>query len=260
MKPHPISNPVCYPEFNNRVALVTGARQGIGQALAQRLSCLGAVVIELDHGFTPEETGPQRFNIDVSDPVAVADVVALVESTFGDIEFAVSVAGILRLGSLLECSAADWHDSFAVNATGAFHVCQTIARRMALRKRGSLVIVSSNAARIPRLNMGCYAASKAALSQFARCLALELAQYHVRCNIVAPGATETPMQKQLWNAHYGPAEVVRGDLEKHRIGIPLGSIAQVDDIANTILFLLSSQSQHITMETITIDGGATLGQ
>lgn len=91
-----------------------------------------------------------------------------------------------------------------------------------------------------------------------QCLGLELAEYGIRCNIVSPGSTRTPMQKQMWNEAYGEKDTIRGNLESHRIGIPLNKIAETKDITNAIEFLLSSKSGHITMHDLRVDGGATL--
>ena len=107
--------------------------------------------------------------------------------------------------------------------------------------------------------MGAYAASKAATSQMLKCLGLELAQANIRCNIVAPGSTDTHMQRQLWTEASSAEKVIAGSLENYRLGIPLQRIATPENIASVVLFLLSSNAAHITLESILVDGGATLG-
>jgi 2,3-dihydro-2,3-dihydroxybenzoate dehydrogenase len=244
-------------EFEGKVALVTGAARGIGRAVVEALQRAGAIVAELDIAF--DAPGPQRFQVDVANSAAVDEVVSTVEQQLGAIDYLVSVAGILRPGSLLECSDQDWRDTFAVNTTGAFNVCRAVGRRMLVRKRGAIVAVSSNAASVPRMGMGVYAASKAATTHMLKCLGLELAQANIRCNVVAPGSTDTAMQRQLWTDANGPDNVIQGSLENFRLGIPLQRIASADKIAAVAMFLLSSSAAHITMENIVVDGGATLG-
>lgn len=108
--------------------------------------------------------------------------------------------------------------------------------------------------------MAAYAASKAAASMYIKCLALELSEYNIRCNIVSPGSTNTDMQRKLWNgADVVPKAVLEGDLKNYRLGIPLHKIAEPNEIAEAIYFLASDAAGHITMEELTVDGGATMG-
>jgi 2,3-dihydro-2,3-dihydroxybenzoate dehydrogenase len=93
---------------------------------------------------------------------------------------------------------------------------------------------------------------------FTRCLGLELAEYGIRCNIVAPGSTMTPMQTGMWADESGADRVIAGVPEQFKAGIPLGKIATPEDIANAVLFLLSDRAGHITMTDIYVDGGATM--
>lgn len=244
-------------EFNGKVAVVTGAARGIGKAIANALEKSGARVAALDIAFASD--GKNQFSVDVADSGAVNKTISAVEHQLGDIDYLVNAAGILRMGSLLECSDEDWQRTFAVNTTGAFNLCRAVGRRMLPRRRGAIVVVSSNAASTPRLGMGAYAASKAATSQMLKCLGLELAQANIRCNIVAPGSTDTDMQRQLWVDASGAEKVIAGSLENYRLGIPLQRIATPENIASVVLFLLSSNAAHITLESILVDGGATLG-
>jgi 2,3-dihydro-2,3-dihydroxybenzoate dehydrogenase len=244
-------------EFNGKVAVVTGAARGIGKAVSDALAKSGATVASLDIAFASEEKN--QFMVDVADSAAVNKTISAVEHQLGEIDYLVNAAGILRMGSLLECSDEDWQRTFAVNTTGAFNLCGAVGRRMLLRKRGAIVVVSSNAASIPRIGLGAYAASKAATSHMLKCLGLELAQANIRCNIVAPGSTDTDMQRQLWVDASGAGKVIAGSLENYRLGIPLQRIATPENIASVVLFLLSSNAAHITLESILVDGGATLG-
>ncbi len=259
-----------FAEFNNKIVLVTGAAQGIGKAVVDAILPLGARVVAADIQFTgnlvsandsPEKIAENYFpvHLDVTNATAVNELVAQIEQQLGEIDYLASIAGVLQMNSLLETSDQQWQQCFAVNTTGAFNLCRAVARNMQMRQRGAIVAVSSNAASTPRANMGAYAASKAALSQMIKCLGLELAQHNIRCNLVSPGSTDTQMQRQLWRDETGAAQVIKGSLENYRLGIPLQQIATPQTIAHSILFLLSDQAAHITLENILVDGGATLG-
>ena len=106
--------------------------------------------------------------------------------------------------------------------------------------------------------MAAYAASKAAASMFTKSLGLELAPHHIRCNVVSPGSTRTPMQEAMWAKGSSAEAVLRGSLETFRTGIPLGRIAEPEQVADVVLFLLSDRASHVTMADIYVDGGATL--
>lgn len=251
-----------------KVALVTGAGGGIGTAIVEALFESGAVVAAADKDLASAEAVARRlrhgearvaaYGVDVADTEAVEALVDRIERELGPIDILVNVAGVLRAGRIVDLTDEDWDATFAVNARGVFVCSRAVARRMMHRRRGSIVTVSSNSALVPRVDLAAYCASKAAASLFTKVLGLELAEYGIRCNIVSPGSTETPMQRELW-AHLGSREsVLRGDLSKFRVGIPLGKLAQPRDIASAVLFLLSDQAGHITMHQLLVDGGATL--
>lgn len=245
--------------FDGRVALVTGAAGGIGQAVVRHLLDEGALVVatdieapDFDHKNVWNET------LDITDSSAVDAVVQDVISRFGEISFCAHVAGVLITGPLLDLDGAGWARHFDINVHGLFYVGQAVGRHMAENGQGSIVAVSSNAAGIPRHGMGAYAASKAAATMFMRCLGLELGGQGVRCNVVAPGSTMTPMLTGMWEEGQGPEQVIAGNLESFRTGIPLGKLAQPEDVADAVLFLLSDKAGHITMADLYVDGGATL--
>jgi 2,3-dihydro-2,3-dihydroxybenzoate dehydrogenase len=252
-----------------KVALVTGAAQGIGEAVTRALSNQDYTVVAIDNNsdrlsILVEELKSQGsnvvgFTVDVSDSIAVQKVTDEIEQKIGSVEVLVNVAGVLRMGSINSLSKEDWERTFAVNSTGVFNVSQSVSKYMIERRRGSIVTVGSNAASVPRMSMAAYAASKAAATMFTKCLGLELAQYNIRCNLVSPGSTNTEMQWALWDNENGEQAVIKGSLETFKVGIPLQKIAMPSDIANTVLFLISDEANHITMNNVCVDGGATLG-
>ena len=266
--------------FEGRTAVVTGAAGGIGQAVVAALLDAGARVLASDRAeaiaaavTSASTTGlPQdesrviwrAFDVASDDP---DQLVAEAEARFGPLSLGVHAAGVLAMAPLLDCTTAEWDRVMAINAGGTFRTASAFGRAMRAQAEGgpnrqghngAIVVVSSNAAGIPRRNMGAYAASKAAASMMTRCLGLELAEWGIRCNIVAPGSTLTPMQTGMWEGPEGRDKVVAGDLADFRTGIPLGKLARPEDVTAAILFLLSEQAGHVTMADLYVDGGATL--
>lgn len=254
------------------LTIVTGAAQGIGAAVCLKLLSQGKQVIGIDCQPDPQQWSiypmlTEQFQLlwhpvvlDLANLPAITDFFSkysLLQSSH--IEALVNAAGILRMGTLLDATLEDWQSSLQVNLLAPVLMSQFVAQRMVQQQSGTIVTLSSNAARVPRQHMGIYATTKAALSHFCRNLALELAEQGIRCNVVSPGSTLTPMQKQLWPDDQPPVSILQGNLAQYRTGIPLQHIAQPDDIANTVLFLLSDQARQITMHELVVDGGATLG-
>jgi len=255
--------------LHGKLALVTGAASGIGAAVVRTLHCRGARVAAVDadgegvrrlaaqnSAFGPKTAG---YAVDVRDAPAVDLMVRQVEQDLGPIDILVNVAGVLRTGQLLEMSDEDWALMIGVNATGVLAVSRAVAQSMIPRRCGVIVTVASNAGFVPRVAMGGYAASKAASTMLTRCLGLELAGYGIRCNVVSPGSTDTPMLRGMWQDGKGARQTIAGSLEQHRIGIPLGKLAQAEDVANAVAFLVSDQASHITLQDLCVDGGASLG-
>lgn len=244
-----------------KIALVTGATGGIGAAVVSALLAEGALVVAADNRQAASAERTERFwpaMLDVTDSAAVDALVDTIETRWGPIGLGINVAGVLATGLVTETDDTDWRRLLDINAGGVFHVSRALARVMGPRRSGSIVTVSSNAGGIPRHGMAAYAASKAAATMFTRCLGLELAPLGIRCNIVAPGSTLTPMQTGMWADAEGAARVIAGTPETFRTGIPLGRLAAPEDIAASVVFLLSEAARHITMADLYVDGGATL--
>lgn len=257
-------------EFSGRVAVVTGAAGGIGAAVALALGAAGATVAALDlhkPGLVElERTAAERdlpicgFVTDVGDRAQVRSTVEEVEHRLGPIDLLVNGAGVLRVAPVLELTDEDWATTLATNVGGVVNVSTEVAARMADRGRGAIVTIASNAAAVPRMQMAAYGAAKAAAVAFTKNLGLELAGVGVRCNVVAPGSTDTPMLRSLWRDASGPTNSLDGVLAEYRVGIPLRRFADPADVADAVLFLLSDRARHITMHDLYVDGGAALGR
>lgn len=246
---------------------MTGAASGIGRAVALQLAGQGAALSLLDRDSRGLEgtraavvaagaPAPLAVAVDVSNRAALADALERAAAA-GPLDGLVSAAGILEAAGLADTSEESWQRHFAVNTTGVFHLLQEGAPR--LRDGGAIVVISSNAARVPRLGMLAYAASKAATSALTRCAGLELAARGIRCNVVEPGSTDTAMYRDLWSdPDAGAAGAVAGDPDAFRVGIPLGRIGAPEDVAAVICFLLSDAARQVTLQQVFVDGGASL--
>ncbi|MFE6864890.1 SDR family oxidoreductase [Nocardia sp. NPDC057668] len=276
-------------ESGARLVVVTGAAAGIGAAVATALAPGSRAVSLWDRDARVHEIAEdlaaahevrvQSARIDVTDRAAVTAAFDRLIAEFGVPDVVVHAAGVMHAGSALEISPRDWERSLAVNAGGTMHVTQRAAREMVAAGRGSIVVVSSNAASTPRSGMAAYCASKAAATAFTRALALQVAPHGVRVNLVSPGSTDTDMLRGLYPGEShdpadpgdpsplsGPsplstaarASLLDGDPEVYRLGIPLRRIAAPADIAAAVRFLVSDDARHITMHDLRVDGGATL--
>jgi 2,3-dihydro-2,3-dihydroxybenzoate dehydrogenase len=257
-----------YLHMRGKIAYVTGAAGGIGSAVSRALGERGVLVAAADRdaerlrlevkGLVNAGLPAVAFPVDVTSSAEVAASVAAVERELGPIDFLVNAAGVLRCGEAVTLSDEDWESTFAVNAHGVFYVSRAVVNRMMTRRGGAVVTVASNSAGVARAGMAAYAASKAAVTSFTKCLGLEVAKHGIRCNVVAPGSTDTEMLSSLWNGGDWERASIDGVAESYRVGIPLGKVAMPTDIANAVVFLLSDRSGHITMHSLAVDGGASL--
>ena len=255
--------------LTGQVAVVTGAAGAIGEAVARALAGRGARVAAMDNdvsalraavdGLVADGLAVSALEADITSAPEVEAAVDRVEALLGPIDFLVNAAGLLRPGDATSIDPADWDATFAVNARGVFLMSTAVVGRMLPRSAGAIVTIASNAATTPRVQMAAYAASKAAATMFTKCLGLEVARHGIRCNVVSPGSTDTPMLRRVWNDENGLAATIDGDPAAFRVGIPLGKLAQPADVAEAVAFLLSDQARHITLQDLTVDGGAALG-
>ncbi|MGL6258952.1 2,3-dihydro-2,3-dihydroxybenzoate dehydrogenase [Vibrio sp. WXL103] len=250
-------------EFAGKNVWVTGAAQGIGYQVAMSFHRQGARVFGLDIDFSEGHGEGREYPFTVQHvDLACADSVARASRELlaqeSQIDVLVNVAGVLRLGDTEQLTLDDWYTCLNVNASGAFYLLRQVIPQFKQQRHGSVVTVSSNAAHVPRLQMAAYCASKAALTSLSHCVALELAPFNVRCNVVSPGSTDTRMQRELWRSDDAEQQTIAGFQQQFKLGIPLGKIARPEEIAQVVMFLASEQASHVTMQDIVVDGGAVL--
>lgn len=240
--------------------MVTGASRGIGQATAVALARAGADVAsihlpDLEGAETTvagiEQAGRRALMVEgnTADPGAVESFAARVEDELGPIDIWVNNAARIMVRPFLEMSDAEWHDLLASNLNGYYHGCRAALRRMAPRRCGRIVNVSSITATQPISDMSAYITAKGGVVGLTRALALEFGAQGVGINAVAPGATETPL-----TAHIYTPDVRRTYEER----IALGRVGQPDDIAGVIVFLASDAAAYLAGQEIVVDGGMTL--
>ena len=258
-------------ELQNKVALVTGATSGIGRAAAVRFALAGAKVGVLGRNdvdlqkvikeITSKGGEAMALDVDVSQPEEVKDAVKRIVSGWNRLDIVFANAGINGVWAPLdELEPDEWNKTIAVNLSGTFY---TIKYSLAaLKERGGSVIVTSsvNGTRMfSNSGATAYACSKAGQVALTQMLALELAQYQIRVNVICPGMIETPIhdktERRVLDKAETPVEFPEGN-------IPLtdGTPGTAEQVAELVLFLASERSSHITGTPIWIDGGQSLLQ
>ncbi|MBI4505655.1 MAG: SDR family oxidoreductase [Chloroflexi bacterium] len=250
-----------YPSFrlDGQVALVTGAAQGIGRAIALGLADAGATVAAADlrADTLPEVEQALRalgrpglaLALDVRDPAAVQRAVDRVVAAHGRLDVLVNNAGVRVHKPALEHSLEDWELVFAVNSTGPFLCSQAAARVMRERGSGAIITIASQLATVVTSQRVAYCASKAAVVQMARVLALEWAAYGIRVNCVSPGPTRTPFTE---------AAMAAGAMPVVAASVPLGRMAEPDEMVGAVVYLASDAARYVTGACIVVDGGHSL--
>ncbi len=245
-------------KLKGKVALVTGGSRSIGQAIAFGLAREGAdvAVNYVSHAEAAqaavreiEALGRRGLAVkaDVANGTAVQAMVEEVERRLGPIDVLVSNAGVQKRVFFLELEETDWDRILQTNLKGCYLVGQAVARRMKEQKYGKIVNVSSEAAGFPAPRMSAYCVSKAGIAMLTKCMALELAEYGIRVNALAPGLTRTDINRRdLEDEAFYRARVAR---------IPLGRVMSPEDLVPAAIFLSTPDSDHMTGQTLQVDGG-----
>jgi NAD(P)-dependent dehydrogenase (short-subunit alcohol dehydrogenase family) len=245
-------------DLTDRTAIVTGASSGIGQAIATALAHAGANVagLSLDEA-ADTETGIRSHGRealmlvgDTGDPADVERLANETARTFGGIDIWVNNAAGLMVKPLLETSDDDWHGLLRANLHGYFYGCRAAARWMVEQGRGGRIVNVSSAADVqPLADLTAYITAKSGVVGLTKTLALELGAFAITVNAIAPGATDTAINRRAYTPE------VRRIYEER---IPLGRIAAPEEIADAAVFLASDAARYVTGHELLVDGGLVL--
>ena len=242
-------------DLTGKIALVTGASGGIGEAVARALHAQGASVVL--HGTRAEklealqkDLGARAFTlaVDLSDRDAVAGLVDAASALAGPISILVNNAGITRDGLLMRMKDDDWDSVLEVNMTASMSLCRAAMRGMMKARTGRIISISSVVGVTGNAGQTNYAASKAGMIGFSKSLAAEVASRGLTVNVVAPGFIETPMTDVLDESQKS-ALLTR---------VPAGRLGHADEIAATVAFLASDEAAYITGATLHVNGGMAM--
>lgn len=243
---------------DRRVAFVTGAGRGIGRAIALKLASAGAsvAVADLDEPAAREvaaECGERSVAIraDVTDPASVRAAVTRAEQLVGPIDVLVNNAGWDKMEPFLESTEETWDKVIAINLKGVLNCVKAILPGMVERGQGRIVSISSDAARVGSSGEAVYAAAKAGVIAFSKTIAREVARHQINVNVVCPGPTRTDLFQEIASENPRLADALKR-------AVPFGRLAEPDDIADAVAFLVSDQARFITGQTLSVSGGLTM--
>lgn len=259
-----------------KVAIVTGAGQGIGLGIARRLTMEGARVVIAEYNRANAEAaaadiggGAVAYPVDIGEPDQVTQMVADVVQTCGRIDFLINNAGVNKTQYMLDVTPDDWDRVQRVNQKGLFFCLQTVAKQMiaqipddvkaagkAPHSYGKIVNFSSVAGRSGRPYAADYSASKWAVISITQSAALALAAYNINVNAICPGLVPTPMWTDIDRVQAARFGLDQGGwMQKSIDAIPLKRAAQPEDIAAAVSFLCSTDADYITGQALNVDGG-----
>jgi len=232
--------------FSDKVIVVTGAAGGIGEAIARAFASLGGSLILVDVTAGEVMDGERWVIGDLTEAQTVDDVVGTVREEYGRIDVLVNAAGIQLRGAAADVEQSGWQRLVDVNLSAAYALCRRFSADLS-ETRGAIVNVSSLSADRAIPGIVAYGATKAALSQLSRGLAVELGPRGIRVNAVAPGYIVTPMTE----ANLRRAEVHERVMSR----LPLGRLGNPGDVADIVTFLASEQARYVTGVVLPVDGG-----
>ena len=250
-------------DLSGKVSLVTGAAQGIGEAIAQRLAANGSQVIYTDVAdagpAARKSPGSVAMTMDVTNSDQVRDVIGRVVREFGHLDILVNNAGINSLAhrvTLDEYPREAWDPILAVDLTGVYEVSRAAARVMRKQKSGRIINIASIAGLVPLRLQCAYVAAKAGVVNLTKAMALELGPYGILVNGVAPGSTLTEGTRHLF---YGPDAQFKDSVRQMLAHVPLGRPGTPDEIAVAVLFLADPENSYTNGHIIAVDGGWIAG-
>lgn len=248
--------------LDGKVAIVTGAARGIGEAVALKLAEHGAHIAftyvsdssadkaaALEAKIQALGVKAKAYQSNAGDYAACESLVNDVIAQFGTVDILVNNAGISKDNLLMRMTPEQWNDVIQVNLTGVFNMTKQVIRPMMKARQGSIINMSSVIGEMGNAGQASYAASKAGVIGFTKSVAKELGSRNIRCNAIAPGFVETDMTQYLKEGEAA---------DKYKAGIPLGRFASAEDIANVTLFLASDMSSYVTGQVLSACGGLNI--
>ena len=247
-----------YYSLKEKVAIVTGASRGIGEAIATQLSSCGAKIILIARNADKLKIVQERITSqggiaesmagDVSSLDSFADQISSINEKWGHIDILVNNAGISKDNIIMRMKEDDWDEVMSINLKGCFNGIKSVTRPMIKNKAGRIINITSVIGQIGNAGQSNYAASKAGIMGLTKSMAKELGSRNITVNAVAPGYITTDMTDEL-----------NDDLkEKMKSSIPLGRLGTPDDVANLVCFLTSDDAGYITGQTFNVDGGMVM--
>ena len=244
--------------LQDKIAIVTGASQGIGKTTAELFSKSGAHVVciarneekikNLANTISKNGHSASYFPCDISDGDLIQNTIKSVINDYGKIDILINNAGITRDSLVLRMKDHQWDEVLNTNLKGAFYATKSVLRSMMKNKYGRIINITSIVGLQGNSGQSNYSASKAGLIGFSQSVAKEVASRGITINCIAPGWIETEMTNNL-------SQDIKSEIIKN---IPIGKTGTTEDIAYTALFLASKESKYITGQTITVDGGRVI--
>jgi 2-hydroxycyclohexanecarboxyl-CoA dehydrogenase len=245
-------------KLNDKIAVVTGAASGIGQATAETLAQAGARVIIADIADEKGEAAAAAIrqkglqadfiHLDITDDASIASFTQAVEGKAGAVDIIVNGAGWGQIKPFWEMPFDVWNKIVALNFVGPMKLVKAFLPKMMERNSGKIVNVGSDAGRVGSMGETVYAGAKGGIIAFSKSLAREVARYKINVNCVCPGPTETPLLFAVPEKH----------LEAFKRAIPFRRFAKPHEVADAILFFASSRSDYITGQVLSVSGGLTM--
>jgi len=251
-------------QFEGKTVVVTGGGGGIGGATCRRFGKEGARVAVFDLNLEAAEVvaaavraeggTAEAFRCDITDRPSVEAAVAATESKLGPIDVLVNNAGWDVFKPFTKTEPAQWEKLIAINLTGALHMHHAVLPGMVARKKGRIVNIASDAARVGSSGEAVYAACKGGLVSFSKTIAREHARHGINVNVICPGPTDTALFAEYKEGAGNPEKL----MEAFTRSIPLGRIGQPDDLPGAVLFFASDDAAYVTGQVLSVSGGLTM--